>query len=376
MSRASELVIEPCTKPRVFLSAQTELYRDDPNFVPPLYAFDRAKVDLTKHPFFEHGEGALWVGKRGGRLVGRISASRDYLHDEYHGDRIGCFGHFEATDREVAHALLQTAADWLRAHGAEAMRGPIDFSTNYRCGLLIEGEPGTPFIMMPHNPLCYGEWIEGFGLQKAKDLVALHLTSPTLDLRRMDRMLERLLARNPVTSRMIDLKRFAAEVDLLWDLYNRIWERNWGFAPMSRAEFVAEAKDLRGIIRPELTVILERDGEPVAFALGVSDINLATLACRGRLLPFGWWRFLQTFRKVRRFRTLTLGVLPELRGTGTDAVLLRQLIAQGQAAEFHECEASWILEDNIGMLRPLLTAGGRHYRRYRIYERPLAGPAS
>jgi GNAT superfamily N-acetyltransferase len=374
-ARPTEVVVEPCTAPRVFLDAVRELYRDDPHYVPPLTLLDRKKVDLRRHPFFAHGEGALWLARRNGTVVGRISASRDRLHDEFHGDRVGCFGHFEARDEAAAHALLDTARRWLREHGAAAMRGPIDFSTNYRCGLLVDGEPGTPFVMMPHNPKGYAAWLEGFGLRKAKDLLALHLTTPTLDLRRMDRMRDRVLARTPVTARTLDLRRFDAEIDIVWRLYNRIWERNWGFVPMSRAEFFAEAADLKTVVHRALTVILERDGEPVAFALGVPDVNLAIHACRGRLLPLGWWRFLRTLRRVRRFRTITLGVAPELRGTGIDAVLLRQLIAQGQAAGFHECEASWILEDNVGMLRPLEAAGGRVWRRYRIYEQAIDAPA-
>jgi len=146
--------------------------------------------------------------------------------------------------------------------------------------------------------------------------------------------------------------------------------------PMSQAEFVAEAHDLKAVIRPELTLICERDGETVAFALGVPDVNLAIRACDGRLLPFGWWKFMRAMRRVRRFRVITLGVHPSLRGSGLDAVVMRELIRQGQAIDFHECEASWILEDNIGMLRPLETSGGRIYRRYRIYERPLTARPS
>ncbi len=373
MAIAPEVRIERCQSPRRFLASQAAFYRDDPHWVPPLYLTDRKKVDVRRHPFFTHGEGMLMFARRGNAIVGRISAARDHEHDRFHGDRVGTFGHFEATDAEAARALLTAARDWLRAHGASVMRGPVDFSTNYRCGLLVGGDPGPPVVMMPHNPLRYAAWLESFGLAKAKDLVALMLTAERLDLSRMDRLVDRVRQRTPVRSRRLDTRRFAAEIQLIWTLYNRIWERNWGFAPMTRDEFLAEAADLKTVLDPALTVVLEREatGEAVAFAIGVPDVNVAIRACRGRLLPFGWLRFLRTLRQVHSFRTITLGVVPEVRGTGIDAVLLRQLIAQGLEAGYPVCEASWILEDNVGMLRPLLNAGGHEYRRYRVYEAAL-----
>lgn len=374
MTRESSLRIERCDSPRRFLAVLAAFYRDDPHWVPPLYLTDRKKVDRRRHPFFAHGEGELWLAHRDGAVVGRISAARDREYDRFHGEAQGTFGHFEAVDEASAHALLDTARTWLREHGATVMRGPIDFSTNYRCGLLIGGDEGPPVVMMPHNPRVYADWIESFGLAKSKDLVALLVTADQLEMSRYERLVARVLQRTPLRARRLDLRRFRSEIEIIWRLYHRIWERNWGFAPMSREEFDAEARDLKAVLVPDLTVVLEReeDGEPVAFAIGIPDVNLAIAACRGRLLPFGWWRFLRTLRGIRSFRTITLGVVPELRGTGVDAVLLERLIAQGLAAGYPRCEASWILEDNVAMLRPLITAGGREYRRYRVYETGLA----
>ena len=229
--------------------------------------------------------------------------------------------------------------------------------------------------MMPYNPLGYGEYIESFGLRKTKDLLALHLLSEKLDMRRLDRIVGKIRGRIEVTTRQIDVSRLDGEVQMLWDLYNRIWEKNWGFSPMTEAEFVAEARSLKQVLNPGLTVVLEHRGDPIGFVIGLPDTNLAVRACNGRLLPFGWLRFMRRLRTVRRFRVITLGLLPEFRKSGLDALLLHTIIKWGQSIEFHECEASWILEDNVGMLRPLLTTGGRVYRRYRVYEKPLAGPA-
>jgi GNAT superfamily N-acetyltransferase len=295
---------------------------------------------------------------------------RDRLHDEFHGDRVSS-SVIEAADAAAAQALLARAAAWCRARGATELRGPVDLSTNYRCGLLVDGEPGSPVMMMPYNPKSYAGWLEGCGLAKAKDLLALKTDKQALDLERLPRLVARMARHSNATVRRVDLHAFDGEMAVLWDLYHRIWERNWGFVPMSRAEFDAQARDLKRIAHPSLMHIAEIDGVPAGFVLALPDVNVAIQACGGRLLPFGWWRFLRALRRVRKIRVITLGVLPELRKRGIEALLLHAVISQGIAAGFDACEASWILEDNRDMLAPLEALGHVAYRRYRIYSKAL-----
>ena len=151
------LHLELCKDPTRFIDAQRAFYRGDPDYVPPLTFSDRAKVDPRKSPFFEHATMECWLVRRADEIVGRFSVSRDELHDEFHGDKVGFLGHFEATDPEVTDAIVEQAARRLQELGAETLRGPIDGSTNYRCGLLVEGDPGPPFVMMPYNHLAYGD---------------------------------------------------------------------------------------------------------------------------------------------------------------------------------------------------------------------------
>lgn len=366
------VVVAPCASPRRFLDAQRAFYRDDPHYVPPFTWYDRHQVDRGRNPFFEHAESEFWLAHDGRTCVGRISATRDAEHDAFHGDRVGFFGHFEARDELVARQLLDTAAAWLRAHGAESLRGPVDLSTNYKCGLLIGGEPGPPFVTMPHNPPEYAEWLEAYGLAKAKDLVALMLLAENADMTRFERIAGRVRKRFNPEIRQLDPRNFEAELEMLWRLYVTAWEKNWGFAPMTESEFRAEAANFRQVLRPELTVIATVDGEPAGMALGVPNVNVAIKACNGRLLPFGFLKFVRALERVRTFRTLTLGVMPEFRGTGFDALVLAELVRSGPAHGFATCEASWILEDNANMLRPLELMGGHEYRRYRIYEKALS----
>ena len=372
-ARAAEptIQIRPLEHPRRFLDLQRRFYRHDPHFVPVIAAAEAWQIDRRRNPFFAHAEVAFFAAWRGREPVGRISATRDRLHDEFHGDRIGFFGHFEASDERTAHALLAHAAGWLLQRGATALRGPVDLSTNYRCGLLVDGQPGPPVMVMPHNPPQYPEWLQSFGLQKAKDLLALWVTKDTLDLDRVGRIVDRMQKRSEATLRPIDLKRFDAECTILWDLYHRIWERNWGFVPMSQPEFLAQAKDLKAVAHPALMHIAEIAGKPVGFIVALPDVNVGAKACDGRLFPFGWWKFLQAMKPKRTVRVITLGVVPEHRKIGIELLLMHAVISKGIAAGFSACEASWILEDNRDMLGPLETLGHTPYRRYRIYEQPL-----
>lgn len=365
------IAVRPAPSPRRFLDVPRLFYRGDPHYVPPMSVFDAWQVDPKKNPFFDHAEGAFWIAECGGHPIGRISAVRDRLHDEFHGDRIGFFGHFEAVDEEAAHILLDHAASWLRDRGATALRGPVDLSTNYRCGLLVDGEPGPPVLMMPYNPPIYREYLEGYGLEKAADLLALLLVDDTATKERFDRVAEKIVKRTGAVIRPFRMKHFDEEIATVWELYNKIWERNWGFVPMTEAEFKRSARELKLIAVPEFLTIVEVEGKPIAFALNVPDANVAIKACDGRLLPFGWWKFLAARKKIDRTRVVTLGVLPEYRKNGIDALLLHYYAHANAAHGYPHCEASWILEDNVEMLRPLESLGARPYRRYRIFEKPL-----
>ncbi|HLQ38895.1 MAG TPA: N-acetyltransferase [Planctomycetota bacterium] len=364
--------LRPLRHPARFLDLQRQFYRGDPYFVPPMTSAQAWLLDRRKNPFFRHAEAEFFAAWCDGRVVGRVSAVRDRLHDEFHGDQVGFFGHFEAVDAATTKVLVDGAADWCRAHGATSLRGPVDLSTNYQCGLLVDGKPGTPVMNMPYNPPSYGPWLEAAGLHKAKDLLALFVAHAGLDVARIGRLVDRLRKKSGCTLRRLDLARFDAEVALLWQLYNRIWERNWGFVPMTEAEFLAQARDLKKVAHPALMHIAEIAGEPVGFIVALPDVNVAVKACNGRLLPFGWLRFLRAMKQVKTVRTITLGVVPEHRKVGIEMQLMHAVTFQGIEAGFRACEASWILEDNHDMLGPLQTIGHVPYRRYRIYEKALA----
>jgi GNAT superfamily N-acetyltransferase len=362
---------------KAFVALPYRLHAADPVWAPPLRRDVRELLSRERNPFFDHAEAEYFLATRGGRVVGRVAAVSNRLHNEIHGDRVGFFGFFETEDdREVAGALLDRAADWLRERGHDTIRGPASFSTNDECGLLVEGFETTAALMMPHNPPYYVALIERAGFAKAKDLWAYLGGAPEDGARGIERSARAARAigrRTGVTIRALDLNRFDDEVDTIKTLYNRVWERNWGFVPMTDREIAHMAAAFRPVVIPDLAPIAEKDGQPVGFALALPDFNEALVHNRGgRFLPGALRIFLALKRRrISRARVLLLGVLPELRARGIDAMLWNQIWTQAHARGMMRGEAGWILEDNAAMNNALERMTFKRYKTYRLYDRAL-----
>ena len=355
-----------------FIEFPWSIYRDDPDWVPPLRRDVRAAFDPAKHPFHLHSEVQPYLALRDGEVVGRICAIRNRNHERLHEETVGFFGWFESIDDpEVAEALLDTVRAWLRERGLEGMRGPTSFSTNEICGLLVDGDPGPPVILMAHNPTYYPALLEGAGLRKAKDLYAWHMTEGSWP-KHMFRA-EKLVARRYGTRvRSLNMSKFEDELALVRRLYNAAWEKNWGFVPMTDAEMDHMAAELKPVLNPDLALLAETpEGETIGFALAIPDFNQVLKKMNGRLTPLGLLRALIHKRKITSMRVLILGLLEEWRGKGIDVLLYLALFRNGTAAGMTEAEQSWILEDNHKMNAAIERLGGRIYRTYRLYEAPL-----
>ena len=356
---------------RRFVQAPRHLYRGDPWFVPPLAGEEMKILDRRRNPFFRHARSGFWLLLRAGRAAGRISATRDANHDACQDSRVGFFGHFEAADRGAANRLLERAREWLRAEGAQAMRGPVSLSTNHRCGLLVEGFEGVPVVEMPYNPPVYEEWIRDFGLAPVKDLLSFILDRENHHMGRLDRLVERAQDRGGFTSRSLDMKRFPAELDLFRRIYNEAWSRNWGFVPLEEEEFRFQAGSLKMLVDPRLCHIVEKEGDPAGFILMIPDINLPLRKCGGRLFPFGFFRVISFLRNPTQGRVLLMGVREEYRGRGVESILISQVFRQARDQGYDRADLSWILEDNRALIGPLEKLGALPWRRFRLFEQPL-----
>jgi GNAT superfamily N-acetyltransferase len=361
---------------REFIETAYRLRGRDPHWVPPLRRDQWVLLDRRKHPVHEHLEVEYFLARRDGATVGRIAAIENHAHNRAHDEKIGFFGFLEAEDDvEVFRALFRAAEQWARRRGLTALRGPCSFSTNEECGLLISDHLTMPAILTPHNPPWYQRHVEACGFTKAEDLLNYWLTRHafTERVRKLAEAVEKRLERKSihVVSRPLDMGRWREELDLIKSLYNRAWEKNWGFVPMTDAEIMFVAKELKPLLNPRLVRFIEVDGEPAGFALCLPEWNVVLKHMNGRLNARGILTALMLKRDIKQIRLLMMGFLPEFRGRGFDPIIYRDIADACIAEGIYEGELGWVLERNMPMRRGIEAMGGVERRRYRIYERRM-----
>jgi GNAT superfamily N-acetyltransferase len=358
---------------RKFIRLPWKIYRNDPFWVPPLLSDVKNLLDRSKHPFFEHSSADFFLAVSEGEPVGRIAAIQNNNHNRFHNERTAFFGFFESIqDQSVASALLDRAAAWAKDRGMTELRGPMNYSTNETVGLLVEGFDTSPCIMMTHNPPYYAGLIESGGFQKAMDLYAWRLLTEKGLGEKIARVGERVLKSPGIQVRIINMKKFWDDVAVIQKIYNDAWSQNWGFVPMTDAEFKHMARELKMIVDPRVVLIAEKCGEPVAFLLALPDLNLALKKINGRLFPFGLPLLLYQARRIRQVRVVALGITRRLQNwNGLGAALYYESFRRGVEAGYRSCEFSWTLESNALINRSIQLFGAQIYKRYRIYCRAL-----
>jgi hypothetical protein len=337
----------------------------------------RDALDERRNLFYQRASRSLWIASRNGVPVGRIAAIENRAHNTFHDDRVGFFGFFECRDDgEASRALLDTASAWLRARGLEIIRGPVSPSTNHECGLLVDGFDRHPTFMTTWNPAYYAGLLENSGLTGVKDLLGYEfpLSDPTYHLpANLEKHAARAMSRERISFRDLDPRRWTSEVALCWEVYNSAWEPNWGFVPMTREEFVQMAEGLKHLLWPHFAFGVEINGEAAGFCLVIPDYaQVQRRIPSGRLLPFGAAKLLLGKRSLKSMRVMALGIKRPFRTAGIFALFAHELFRRCRQHGIVGAEASWILDENELMKRPLHAIGGREYRRWRIYERAIA----
>ncbi|NUO38761.1 MAG: N-acetyltransferase [Gemmatimonadaceae bacterium] len=368
---------------RRFIGFPYRMYdaRRHPNWVPPLRLAVSDALDERKNPFYREAARALFLAERGGEVVGRIAAIENRTHNRFHEDRVGFWGFFECVDDQaVADALFAAAEGWLAERGLTVMRGPMTPSTNYECGLLVDGFEHRPTFMTAWNPPYYDALCTRAGFAKAKDLLAFWFDGETTGYALPEfvaRQAERALAGGTLTFRDMDPGRFDEEVAGLWATYNDAWERNWGFVPMSRAEFVHMAKDMKSLLDLRFAFVAEVGGEAVGFMLALPDYNEVLVRNRsGRILPLGGPLMLWGKRRIRNMRVMALGVRRAARSRSILALFTYEIMRRGKLYGKNGAEASWLLEDNQLIVKPMRAMGARERMRWRVYDRPVTPPVT
>lgn len=354
------------------------LHREDPNWVPPLEMDRMRLIDTEKNPFYKHARIQLFLAEKDGRPVGRVAAIVNDMHNALHNDRIGFFGFFESVnDQDVANTLFNAAADWLRAQGMDTVRGPISPSMNDEVGMLVDGFDSPAVMQMAYNPSYYPTLVEAAGFAKAKDVLAWRVDYPECMSEKLERVTNVLRERGKVTVRSLSMKRFPEEVERIKSIYNQAWQPNWGFVPMTDEEMNLMAYELKQIIDADYVLFAEKDGRAVGFALAVPDVNQAFKAGTqippgAKNLPTAIMNLMTKKKHITQVRIIILGVLPEYHGRGIDALLYREIMERAVRKGIKRGEASWVLEDNTMMNRAAEMMSADPYKRYRVFEKPLA----
>jgi hypothetical protein len=343
-------------------------------WIPPLKLERRLFLSRRLNPYFKHGEAEYFLAWRGDRVVGRVTAQIDHAFNEFHGNRWGMFGFLELEDDEEAMAALLAAAEgWLRERSCERMIGPMDFSINEESGVLIEGFELEPLLRQPWHPPYYQRLCEGAGLAKAMDLYswALEIGDREDMLPILFELDERARKEHGVKLRKMSRRHLRKEMDRFAEIYNAAWAQNWGFVPYSKEDLDTYAIDLQLVFSREWFMVAEKDGETIAVAITLIDLNQVLKKMRGRVLPFGWWHFLNRNRICDQVRVGFLGVKPEHQHTGVAASLYVEHFNTAERSRQKSGEAGWILETNEAMNRGLEAMSAEIVKRYRVYEKPL-----
>lgn len=361
---------------RQFLDLPYRLHKNDSNWVAPLKIAQKDILNTRRHPFYKTADVEKFIATRDGRVVGRVMAIINHAHNEYHGERAGFFGFFEVeNDPVAAKALLDAARDWVASRGAEVIRGPVNPSTNYELGLLVEGFDTPPAVMMTYNPQYYCELIEQYGFRKAVDMYAYDIDVKSFIVsQKLKRVAERLKVKDRISVRTVNMKDFKREVEIVRRIYNDAWSNNWGFVPVSEAEFNHLAKDMKQIVDPEIVFIAEQQideqgtRKPIGFFLAVPDINYALKRINGRLLPLGLPKLLWHSRKISHIRIITMGIVKQHQSMGVASIFYNEIYRHSSEGGYPSGEMSWVLENNVMMNRAAELIGGRRTKTYRIYE--------
>lgn len=363
-----------------FIDFQWEINSADPKWVPPLRIAVKDQLDVTKNPYFRHATMRLFLLRRGGKVVGRIGGFIDDNHNKFHDEKTVFFGFFECVNEpEAAKMLFDAVAQWGKSQGMTTMRGPVNLSTNYECGLLIEGFEDTPSVMMPHNPKYYASLFEECGMTKAKDLYAYLVSSSKSEFDpKLFAKAEKLKQAAGVVFRDVRMNDFSNEVERILEIYNDAWEKNWGFVPMDPDEFRHMANDMKMLVDPRFLIIAEVQGKPAGFMLALPDVNQVFKKIPdGRLSPINivkmLWNLKGPGRKktINRVRILTLGVKKAFREYGLGPVFYTEALKRAPQCGYPDGEASWILEDNGPMNMALKYMGAQRTKVYRLYDRSL-----
>ncbi len=361
-----------------FIEFPFTLYAGAEHYVPPIIKDEKKLLTPDAHPFWENARRELFLAYAGERVVGRIAAIVDETYNAYAGEKCGAWGFFECEENaQAARALFDAAATWLKAEGMEFMRGPLNPSTNYTCGVLVSGFELEPCIMMPWNYPYYPRIIEECGFHKEQDLFAYTLHRDTLAVPAwLSEQIAVIKERKEFTWRRAAKATMREDIHCMLDIFKESWAQNWGFTPMSLPEAKNHVESLKSILDPEFFVLFYHKGEPAGGMLALPDMNPLLKRLNGKIGITAPWHLWRARKEIRgTYRMVLFGVREKFRLMGLPLLLFNYMLERAEKMEhFKSVEGSWLLEDNVPVNTMLEDFGGNLNKRYRIYRKELIEP--
>jgi hypothetical protein len=357
-----------------FLDLPNKIYRDTPQWVPPLSMDVKRIFDLKRNPFYRHSEAAFFLSiAADGTAIGRVAVLNNRNYNQFNQDQVAFFYLFECThDLAASRGLFEAGFEWAKKLGLTKIIGPRGFSSLDGLGMLVEGFEHRPAFGIPYNPPYYPELIEALGFTSKGDIVSGYLSASMQFPEKIHRISELVQQRRGLTIARYHSRRDLRQlVNRLKDLYNGMMAGTIDNVPITDEEAHSMADQLLWFADPRLIKVIMKDAIPVGFLFAYPDISAAVQRTRGQVFPFGWIDLLLEMRHTKWVNINGAGILEDYRGLGGTAILFSEMQKSILEGGFDDAEIVQIGVENDRMLRELRDLGIDFYKTHRVFQRDL-----
>jgi len=357
-----------------FLALPFRLYRDCPQWVPPLEIDARLVFDRRRYPFYKHSDAAFFLAEDdAGQVIGRIAVLENRNHNAFNHEKTAFFYLFECENqRDAALGLFEAAFDWARQRGLEQIKGPKGFSPFDGMGLLVKGFEHRPAFGIPYNLPYYAELIEAAGFVGCENIVSGYLDASMAFPEKIHQVAERVRQRRGLVVAPCRTKaQLRALAPRLKELYNSSLAGTYGNVPVTDAELQRLIEQLLWFADPRLIKIVFKGEEPVGFLLAYPDVSAALQRTRGKIFPFGWIDLLLELKRTKWVNLNGAAIVEKYRGLGGTALLFSEMQKSVVEGGFQHADLVQVSQDNDKMQLELRDLGVDFYKMHRMYRRGL-----